>query len=67
MKARAVGARHRHAQLCRYLAPGLDVLVYGWGLTIAAIVSDRNFPRGVEIAAYVIHETSLRCVEGPVV
>jgi hypothetical protein len=59
-KARAAGAVRTHAQICRLLDPGLEILAYGWGLVAAAMAND--LPVSVNIAAYVICETSARLV-----
>lgn len=58
MKARAAGALRTHAQICRLLEPGLEVLSYGWGLVVAAMMEDLS--RSIDAAAYVICGTSAR-------
>lgn len=58
MKARGNGARMTHAQICKRLSPGLDVLIYGIGLLAASMASDPA--RRVTLAAYVIGEAAER-------
>lgn len=60
MKARGNGARMTHAQICKRLSPGLDVLIYGIGLLAASMASDPT--RRVTLAAYVIGEAAERIV-----
>lgn len=57
-KARARGARYTHTQLRRFLPAGVETLIYGWWLVVAAM--QRDVSAGVEIAASAIWETSLR-------
>lgn len=57
-KARARGAVFTHTQICKRLPAGLPTLIYGWGLVFAAMESDRDLSRGVEVAADVILATS---------
>lgn len=59
-KARARGSAHTHAQLRKVLPTGLETFIYGWWLVTAAIESDRDVSRGVEIAAHAINATSRR-------
>ena len=62
-KARARGAMHTHTQLRKLLPVGLEMLVYGWWLVAAAVESDRDLSRGVELAATAIRETSHRIAQ----
>lgn len=39
---------------------GLETFIYGWWLVTAAIESDHDVSRGVEIAAHAIFATSQR-------
>ena len=59
-KARTRGAIYTHTQLRKLIPPGLEMLIYGWRLVAAAIESDRDFSRAVELAALAILETSHR-------
>ena len=59
-KARSRGPSYTHTQLRKILPAGIDTLIYGWWLVIAAMASDRDLSRGVEIAAHAIALTSQR-------
>ena len=59
-KARARGATHTHAQLRKLLPAGLETFIYGWWLVAAAVESDRDLSRGVELAAHAIEVISHR-------
>lgn len=59
-KARARGSIHTHTQLRKLIPAGIETLIYGWWLVAAAIESDRDISRGVELAARAIRETSAR-------
>ena len=66
-KARARGAVHTHVQLRALLPAGLETLIYGWWLVVAAaavgVDHDRDISRGVDIAAHAICMTSHRLVQ----
>ena len=62
-KARARGALHTHTQLRRLLPAGLETLVYSWWLVAAAVESDRDISRAVEVAAHAITATSHHVVQ----
>ena len=59
-KARARGPTHTHTQLRKRIPEGIEMLIYGWWLVTAALESDRDLSRGVEIAAHAIAATSQR-------
>lgn len=59
-KARSLAPAHTHTQLRKLLPVGLEMLIYGWWLVAAAIESDRDVSRGVEIASHAIIVTSRR-------
>jgi hypothetical protein len=59
-KARSLAPTHTHTQLRKLLPAGLEMLIYGWWLVAAAIESDRDVSRGVEIASHAIIVTSRR-------
>jgi len=59
-KARARGPSYTHTQLRKIVKPGIDTLIYGWWFVTAAIESDRDLSRAVEIAAHAIFLTSQR-------
>lgn len=59
-KARSLAPTHTHTQLRKLLPAGLEMLIYGWWLVAAAIESDRDVSRGVEIASHAILVTSRR-------
>lgn len=59
-KARARGPSYTHTQLRKRIPEGLEMLIYGWWLVTAALESDRDLSRGVEIAAHAIAATSQR-------
>lgn len=59
-KARTRGASHTHTQLRKLIPAGLEMLAYGWRLVAAAVESDRDVARAVELAALAIIETSQR-------
>jgi hypothetical protein len=59
-KARARGAIYTHVQLRQLIPAGLETLAYGVGLLMAAVESERDFVRGVEVAARAICEASER-------
>lgn len=57
-KARARGPSHTHTQLRKIIPAGIETFIYAWWLVTAAIESDRDVSRGVEIAAHAIFATS---------
>lgn len=59
-KARARGPSHTHVQLRKLIPEGIEMLIYGWWLVTAALESDRDLSRGVEVAAHAIAATSQR-------
>ena len=59
-KARSRGPTHTHKQLRKLIPEGVEMLIYGWWLVTAALESDRDLSRGVEIAAHAIAATSQR-------
>ena len=59
-KARARGPSHTHTQLRKLIPAGIETFIYAWWLVTAAIESDRDVSRGVEIAAHAIFATSQR-------
>jgi hypothetical protein len=61
-KARTRGASHTQTQLRKLLPVGLEMLAYGWRLVAAAVESDRDVSRAVELATIAIIETSHRVV-----
>jgi hypothetical protein len=59
-KARARGPSHTHTQLRKLIPEGIEMLIYSWWLVTAALESDRDLSRGVEVAAHAITATSQR-------
>lgn len=59
-KARARGPWHTHKQLRKILPAGIETFIFGWWLVAAAIESDRDISRAVEIAAHALAVTSQR-------
>lgn len=57
-KARARGALYTHTQLRKLLPAGLETFIYSWWLVAAAVESDRDLSRAVDVAAHAIIATS---------
>ena len=62
-KARARGAPYTHTQLRTLVPAGLEMLIYGWRLVAAAVVSDRDISSAVELAALAIDATAHRVAQ----
>jgi len=61
-KARSRGPSYTHTQLRKIIPAGIETFIYGWWLVTAALESDRDLSRGVEIAAHAISSTSQRFI-----
>jgi hypothetical protein len=59
-KARSRGPSYTHTQLRKFIPAGIETFIYGWWLVTAAIESDRDLSRAVELAAHAIAATSQR-------
>lgn len=59
-KARSRGSFHTHTQLRKIIPAGIETFVYAWWLVAAAIESDRDISRAVEIAAHALSSLSQR-------
>ena len=62
-KARSRGPSYTHTQLRKIIPAGLETLIYGWWLVTAAIESDRDLSRAVELAAHALAATSQRFIK----